>query len=100
MGGRNPDQRRRWCRLAGAQGRHQLTVVGTFKRRPGNIFDPHAGHAIAFEFKKFSGPVGDIDEPVTVVRAPVSEAMSNTSPLAVSRPWKSSPYQEAMPSSR
>src|SRR6266850_1000417 len=74
MGGRYPDQRRRWCRLAGAQGRHQLTVVGTFKRRPGNIFDPHAGHAIAFEFKKFSGSVGDIDEPVTVVRPPVIDA--------------------------
>src|SRR6266700_2259005 len=74
MGGRNPDQRRRRRRLAGAQGRHQLTVVGTFKRRPGNIFDPHAGHSIAFEFKKFSGPVGDINEPVTVVRAPVIDA--------------------------
>ena len=30
----------------------------------------------------------------------VSEVMSNTSPLAVNRPWKSSPYQDARPSAR
>jgi len=49
-------------KVASADGRR------TFKRRPGNVFDPHAGHAIAFEFKKFGSFVGDIDEPVTVVR--------------------------------
>ena len=47
MGGRNPDQRRRWRRHAGAQGCHQLAVVRTFKRRPGDIFDADVRDAIA-----------------------------------------------------
>ena len=71
MGGGHPDQGRRWRRLAGTQGRHQLAVVGTFERRPGDIFHPYPSHPIAFEFKQFGGLVGDVDEAVAVVRPAV-----------------------------
>jgi len=54
-----------------AQGCLELAVVGTFKRRPGNIFDADPRHAIAFEFKQFGGFVRDFDEPVAVVGAAI-----------------------------
>ncbi len=73
-GGGHPDQRRRRRRHAGAQGRHQLAVVGSLERRPADIFDPDPRDAIAFEFKKFGGLVGDVDQPVAVVGPAVIDA--------------------------
>ena len=63
----------------------QLAVVGTFERRPPDIFDPHPRDAIAFEFKQFGGLVRDVDQPVAVVGAAVVDADDQR--FAVARDW-------------
>ena len=73
-GGRHPDQRRRRRRHAGAQGRHQLDVVGAFQRRPADIFDPYVRDAVALELKQFGGPAGHVHHPVAVIRPAVVDA--------------------------